>query len=110
MLCVRGCLTSLHADLSSAYLAFKSDVCDNGKPFFSRMKPRLRSSLFFTLAAAFAVAAQPVLAKTDAEQVAISVGGFGEKGHSTPRPPPDEIWRKFLPFYLEFLYFSHLFF
>ena len=74
------------------------------------MKPRLRSSLFFTLAVAFAVAAQPVLAKTDAEQVAISVGRLLEEGHYTHQPLTDEISRKFLRTYLELLDFSHLFF
>jgi carboxyl-terminal processing protease len=74
------------------------------------MKPRLRSSLFFTLAVVFAVAAQPVLAKTDAEQVAISVGRLLEEGHYTHQPLTDEISRKFLRTYLELLDFSHLFF
>src|SRR5580700_6613779 len=74
------------------------------------MKPRLRSSLFFTLAVALAVAAQPVLAKTDAEQVAISVGRLLEEGHYTHQPLTDEISRKFLRTYLELLDFSHLFF
>jgi carboxyl-terminal processing protease len=110
MLLARECLISLHVAPSPAYLAFNPDVCDNGKPFFSRMKPRLRSSLFFTLAVAFAVAAQPVLAKTDAEQIAISVGRLLEEGHYTHQPLTDEISRKFLRTYLELLDFSHLFF
>jgi len=74
------------------------------------MKPRLRSSLFFTLAVVFVVAAQPVLAKTDAEQIAISVGRLLEEGHYTHQPLTDEISRKFLRTYLELLDFSHLFF
>jgi carboxyl-terminal processing protease len=74
------------------------------------MKLRLRSSLFFTLAVVFAVAAQPVLAKTDAEQVAISVGRLLEEGHYTHQPLTDEISKKFLRTYLELLDFSHLFF
>jgi carboxyl-terminal processing protease len=74
------------------------------------MKPRLRSSLFLTLAVTITVAAQPILAKTDAEQVAISVGRLLEEGHYTHQPLTDEISRKFLRTYLELLDFSHLFF
>src|SRR5882762_69973 len=109
MLFVRGCLNSLHAGLSPAYLAFNPDVCDSNKLFFSRMKPRLRSSLFLALAAALAISTQPVLAKTDAEQVAISVGRLLEEGHYTHQPLTDEISKKFLRTYLELLDFIHLF-
>jgi carboxyl-terminal processing protease len=57
-----------------------------------------------------ALAAQPVLAKTDAEQIGVSVGRLLEEGHYTHHPLNDEISRKLLTGYLELLDFSHLFF
>ena len=57
-----------------------------------------------------ALAAQPALAKTDAEQIGVSVGRLLEEGHYTHHPLNDEISRKLLTGYLELLDFSHLFF
>ncbi|MEY2530329.1 MAG: carboxyl-terminal processing protease [Verrucomicrobiota bacterium] len=74
------------------------------------MKPRLRSSLLFIAALALAIPAQPLLAKSDAEQLAISVGRLLEEGHYRHQPLNDEMSRKFLRTYLELLDFSHLFF
>lgn len=74
------------------------------------MKLPLRSSLIFTAIIALAISAQPVLAKSDAEQIAISVGRLLEEGHYTHQPLNDEVSRKFLRTYLELLDFSHLFF
>jgi carboxyl-terminal processing protease len=74
------------------------------------MKLPLRSSLIFTAVVALAISAQPVLAKSDAEQIAISVGRLLEEGHYTHQPLTDEMSRKFLRTYLELLDFSHLFF
>src|SRR5262245_5297647 len=76
---------------------------------FSRMKPNLRS-LALSALLAFALAAQPIQAKSDAEQVAVSVGRLLEEGHYTHQPLNDEVSRKFLRTYLELLDFSHLFF
>lgn len=74
------------------------------------MKLPLRSSLIVTAVIALAISAQPVLAKSDAEQIAISVGRLLEEGHYTHQPLTDEMSRKFLRTYLELLDFSHLFF
>lgn len=74
------------------------------------MKHLFRSSLILTAVIALAINAQPVLAKTDAEQIAISVGRLLEEGHYTHQPLTDEVSRKFLRTYLELLDFSHLFF
>jgi carboxyl-terminal processing protease len=104
------CLTSLHVDLQCQFLAFDTDVCDSGKPFFSRMKLRPRSSIIVTAAVALAVIAQPVLAKTASEQIAVSVGRLLEEGHYTHQALNDEMSRKFLRTYLELLDFGHLFF
>src|SRR3984893_8387145 len=104
------CLTSLHVALQCEFLAFNSDVCDSGKPFFSRMKLRPRSSIIVTAAVALAVIAQPILAKTASEQIAVSVGRLLEEGHYTHQALNDEMSRKFLRTYLELLDFGHLFF
>jgi carboxyl-terminal processing protease len=74
------------------------------------MKLPLRSSLIVTAVIALAISAQPVLAKSDAEQIAISVGRLLEEGHYTHQPLNDEMSHKFLRTYLELLDFSHLFF
>src|ERR1041385_8398963 len=57
-----------------------------------------------------AVAAQPAFAKSDSEQVGLSVGRLLEEGHYTHHPLNDEISKKLLTGYLEILDFSHLFF
>ena len=59
---------------------------------------------------AVALAAQPALAKSDSEQIGLSVGRLLEEGHYTHQPLDDEISRKLLTGYLEILDFSHLFF
>jgi carboxyl-terminal processing protease len=74
------------------------------------MKLRSRSSIIVTVAVALAVMAQPVLAKTASEQIAVSVGRLLEEGHYTHQALNDEMSRKFLRSYLELLDFSHLFF
>ena len=59
---------------------------------------------------AVALGVQPVLAKSDSEQIGLSVGRLLEEGHYTHHPLNDEISRKLLTGYLEILDFSHLFF
>ena len=61
---------------------------------------------FFVLASA----ALPLKAKSDAEQVCVSVGRLLEEGHYTHQPLNDDASRKLLQSYLELLDFSHLFF
>jgi carboxyl-terminal processing protease len=61
--------------------------------------------IFFTTAAP-----QPLQAKSDAEQICVSVGRLLEEGHYTHQPLNDEVSRKFLQTYLELLDYSHLFF
>jgi carboxyl-terminal processing protease len=73
------------------------------------MKPRF--SLFLAvLASAFVASATPLQARSDADQICISVGRLLEEGHYTRQPLNDEMSRKFLRNYLELLDFSHLFF
>ena len=54
--------------------------------------------------------APPAHAKSDLENVTVSVGRLLEEGHYTHQPLNDEVSRKFLRTYLELLDFSHLFF
>jgi len=65
----------------------------------------LPSIIFFSSAAL-----HPLQAKSDAEQVCVSVGRLLEEGHYTHQPLNDQMSRKFLHTYLELLDFSHLFF
>lgn len=57
-----------------------------------------------------ALVIQPLQAKSDLEQVEVSVGRLLEEGHYTHQPLNDEVSKKFLRTYLELLDFSHLFF
>ena len=75
------------------------------------MKSHFRLSLAVPAAfLTFALAVQPLHAKSDLEQVAVSVGRLLEEGHYTHQPLNDEVSKKFLRTYLELLDFSHLFF
>ena len=75
------------------------------------MKSHFRLSLAAPAAIlTFALAVQPLQAKSDLEQVAVSVGRLLEEGHYTHQPLNDEVSKKFLKTYLELLDFSHLFF
>jgi carboxyl-terminal processing protease len=74
------------------------------------MKKTLRGSVALVAASILALAAQPVGAKSDDEQIALSVGRLLEEGHYTHHSLNDEISRKLLTGYLEMLDFSHLFF
>ncbi len=57
-----------------------------------------------------ALGLQSVQAKSDPEQIGLSVGRLLEEGHYTHHPLNDEVSRKLLTGYLEMLDFSHLFF
>jgi carboxyl-terminal processing protease len=73
---------------------------------------KLRFSLLFAVvAAAFVgVTPRPVEAKSDAEQICVSVGRLLEEGHYTHQQLNADVSQKFLKNYLELLDFSHLFF
>ena len=75
------------------------------------MKPKFRPSLAVSSALlTLAIAVQPLQAKSDLEQVAVSVGRLLEEGHYTHQSLNDDVSKKFLRTYLEMLDFSHLFF
>ncbi|HET9800042.1 MAG TPA: S41 family peptidase, partial [Chthoniobacterales bacterium] len=73
------------------------------------MKHHLQLSLAI-VASTFLLNAAPVSAKSDAEQICVSVGRLLEEGHYTHQPLNAEMSQKFLRNYLELLDFSHLFF
>lgn len=73
---------------------------------------KLRCSLLSAVAAVALIGAStPALqAKSDAEQICVSVGRLLEEGHYTHQQLNAEMSQKFLRNYLELLDFSHLFF
>lgn len=87
---------------------FGHEVCEHGGRLFF-MKQRLSLSLA-VVASAFLVTTAPVQAKSDAEQICVSVGRLLEEGHYTHQQLNAEMSQKFLRNYLELLDFSHLFF
>ena len=74
------------------------------------MKSRLTLFLAVPAIALAAVVPQFAQAKSDAEQICVSVGRLLEEGHYTRQPLNDDTSRKFLTNYLELLDPSHLFF
>src|SRR5215212_6602927 len=86
------------------------ELCELIKPIFPGMKhPNLRSSVLLALLLPL-VTALPAQAKSDLEQIEVSVGRLLEEGHYTHQSLNDDVSKKFLRTYLEILDFSHLFF
>ena len=96
--------------ITRSRLAIRTGICETTKlPLF--MKSRFAFSLtLLAVALTSAVGPRSVQAKSDTEQICISVGRLLEEGHYTRQPLNDEMSRKFLKTYLELLDFSHLFF
>src|SRR5437660_11236584 len=74
------------------------------------MKPRFALFSAVTAVALFVATPQALQAKSDAEQICVSVGRLLEEGHYTHQQLSAEMSQKFLRNYLELLDFSHLFF
>ncbi|MEY2493058.1 MAG: carboxyl-terminal processing protease [Verrucomicrobiota bacterium] len=74
------------------------------------MKYRFRLSAAIAALAVVTFAAPTLHAKSDLENICISVGRLLEEGHYTHKQLNDETSRKILRTYLEILDFSHLFF
>src|ERR1022692_1741878 len=110
MFCRACCLTLYKLMLPLPVTLRSARTLRLSETSFSRMKPTFRSLALSAVLFAFAVSAQPIQAKSDAEQVAVSVGRLLEEGHYTHQPLNDDVSRKFLRTYLELLDFSHLFF
>src|SRR5947208_10299758 len=74
------------------------------------MKLRFRLSAAIAAISLVSVATPTLFAKSDLENICISVGRLLEEGHYTHRQLNDEMSRRILRTYLEILDFSHLFF
>src|SRR2546421_798258 len=74
------------------------------------MKRRLTLLVATASVAFLAVLPQPLQAKSDAEEICVSVGRLLEEGHYTHQQLNADMSQKFLRNYLELLDFSHLFF
>jgi carboxyl-terminal processing protease len=74
------------------------------------MKPRFALLSAFAAITLATTSPQPLQAKSDEDQICVSVGRLLEEGHYTHQPLNDEMSQKFLRNYLELLDFSHLFF
>src|SRR5438874_2688131 len=89
--------------------AFGHKVCE---PESRAFPMKLRFSLLSAITAISLISATPqaLQAKSDAEQICVSVGRLLEEGHYTHQQLNAEMSQKFLRNYLELLDFSHLFF
>ena len=95
---------------SRGVLAFRATICEYGKLLFQGMNYRFRS---YTTAAAIllvSLASTALPAKTDLDNVCVSVGRLLEEGHYTHKQLNDDLSGKILRSYLELLDYTHLFF
>src|SRR5438045_8088304 len=90
-------------------LAVGHKVCEPESRAFP-MKLRFSLLSAITAIALIGAAPQALQAKSDAEQICVSVGRLLEEGHYTHQQLNAEMSQKFLRNYLELLDFSHLFF
>src|SRR5260370_12910777 len=100
----------LHVDFAVSSVCFPVKLCDLGRPLFPM---RSRFGLWLAVPALFVALAlepRPIQAKSDVDQICVSVGRLLEEGHYTRHPLNDEMSKKVLQTYLELLDFSHLFF
>src|SRR6266404_4165355 len=102
-----SCLILLHVESSWLRLGTKFA---NLK--VTRFPMKLRFPLLTAITAVSLITAAPraLQAKSDAEQICVSVGRLLEEGHYTHQQLNAEMSQKFLRDYLELLDFSHLFF
>src|SRR5438309_9310465 len=88
-------------------------LCTNSATLkVARFPMKLRFPLLSAITAVSLITATPqaLQAKSDAEQICVSVGRLLEEGHYTHQQLNAEMSQKFLRNYLELLDFSHLFF
>jgi len=92
--------------------AFGHEVCEPEGRAFPIFPMKLRFPLLTAITAVSLITATPqaLQAKSDAEQICVSVGRLLEEGHYTHQQLNAEMSQKFLRNYLELLDFSHLFF
>src|SRR5881394_1667314 len=103
-----NCLILLHVD-SSCLLRLGTKSANLKTALFPM---KLHRPLISAVAAIALIGAAPqaLQAKSDAEQICVSVGRLLEEGHYTHQQLNAEMSQKFLRNYLELLDFSHLFF
>src|SRR5437588_2879484 len=109
---LRQVVSSSYMSIFGRLFAFGHKVCepeDRAFPLFP-MKPRIALFLAVLTSVFLTAAPQRLQAKSDAEQICVSVGRLLEEGHYTHQALNDEMSQKFLRNYLELLDFSHLFF
>src|SRR5947207_8339545 len=98
-------------NLSDAVFLPSGWILRLSKTSFSEMKTPVRTLIALpSVFLAVALTTAPLLAKSDAGNVATSVGRLLEEGHYTHQSLNDDVSKKFLKTYLELLDFSHLFF
>jgi carboxyl-terminal processing protease len=103
------CLKSLlPVRIQVRVVAFGTAKCDYGKPLFPGMKLRLSAAVAALSLASFAT--PTLFAKSDLDNICVSVGRLLEEGHYTHKQLNDDLSRKILRTYIEILDFSHLFF
>src|SRR6202047_2574745 len=95
--------------LQGHWVAFRHEVCERGGRAIS-MKLRLPLLLAVISVAFTGITPRTVEAKSDAEQICVSVGRLLEEGHYTHQQLSADVSQKFLKNYIELLDFSHLFF
>jgi len=90
-------------------LRLKANSAKLKNPSFMKSRPGLFLAIP-VLIAILAVTPATIRAKSDSEQICVSVGRLLEEGHYTHQQLNDEMSKKVLRTYLELLDFSHLFF
>src|SRR5438067_4519568 len=103
-----SCLILLHVD-SSCLLRLGTKSANLKTALFPM---KLHRPLISAVAAIALIGAAPkaLQAKSDAEQICVSVGRLLEEGHYTHQQLNAEMSQKFLRNYLKLIDFSHLFF
>src|SRR5205823_11750010 len=91
------------------FLRLKTNSATLKNLFFMKSRPGLLFAIS-GLIAILAVTPATTRAKSDSEQICVSVGRLLEEGHYTHQQLNDDMSRKVLRTYLELLDFSHLFF
>jgi carboxyl-terminal processing protease len=106
MIGTQVCQTFLHIH---RVLRLRANSAKLKNPLFMKSRPVLLLAIP-AMVAFLAVTPATSRAKSDSEQICVSVGRLLEEGHYTHQQLNDDMSRKILRTYLELLDFSHLFF
>ena len=91
-------------------MRLKTNSATLKNPLFMKSRPGLLLAIPALVALLAVTPASTTRAKSDSEQICVSVGRLLEEGHYTHQQLNDEMSKKVLRTYLELLDFSHLFF